>query len=167
MTKEMFLISDTRRRYAETKFLITTDDFEKDLKSIGQTIFQNYFSEEYYDLVSVYIESGRLCLEVKDKSKRELFTETEIVEYNYDSYPVLQIETNPPKNEKSIFKTVSELIYNDEKCPLPLEVIPNYMGINLCSVEAVSWEKQSDGQLKDLTIHFSPAGIKDIDKKHG
>ena len=29
------------------------------------------------------------------------------------------------------YKTVSELIDNNEKCPLPLSVIPNYMGINL------------------------------------
>lgn len=54
------------------------------------------------------------------------------------------------------FKKVSELIDNNEKSPLPLEVIPNYMGINLCSVEAISWEKQSDGQLTNLTIHFIP-----------
>jgi len=57
---------------------------------------------------------------------------------------------------KTIFKKVSELINNDEKCPLPLEVIPNYMGINLCSVDAISWQKQSDGQLTNLTIHFLP-----------
>jgi hypothetical protein len=41
--------------------------------------------------------------------------------------------------------------------PLPLRVIPNYMGINLCSVEGMSWQKQSDGQLVNLTIHFIPA----------
>lgn len=57
-------------------------------------------------------------------------------------------------------KTVSELLETDQpahdKCPLPLSVIPNYMGINLCSVESISWEKQSDGQLTNLTIHFIP-----------
>lgn len=31
------------------------------------------------------------------------------------------------------------------------------MGINLTSVEAISWNKQSDGQLTELTIHFIPA----------
>jgi hypothetical protein len=41
--------------------------------------------------------------------------------------------------------------------PLPLEVIPNNMGINLCSVEGMSWTKQDDGQLVSLTIHFVPA----------
>ena len=56
---------------------------------------------------------------------------------------------------ETTFKKVSELIENNE-CPLPLEVIPNNMGINLCSVDAISWQKQSDGQLTNLTIHFIP-----------
>ena len=42
------------------------------------------------------------------------------------------------------------------KFPFPLEVIPNQMGINLCSVEGMSWSKLSDGQLINLTIHFLP-----------
>jgi hypothetical protein len=41
--------------------------------------------------------------------------------------------------------------------PLSLDVIPNYMGINLCSVEGMSWTKQDDGQFVSLTIHFVPA----------
>ena len=57
---------------------------------------------------------------------------------------------------KTTFKKVSELIKNNETCPLPLEVIPNQMGINLCSVDAISWQEQSDGQLTNLTIHFLP-----------
>lgn len=52
-------------------------------------------------------------------------------------------------------KTIQELIENNSS-PLPLEVIPNYMGINLVSVESISWEKQEDGQLKNLTINFTP-----------
>lgn len=58
---------------------------------------------------------------------------------------------------KTTFKTIDELIKNPKECPLPLEVIPDNMGINLCSVEAISWQKQSDGQLTNLTIHFVPA----------
>lgn len=57
---------------------------------------------------------------------------------------------------KTFFKTVTDLIENKETCPLPLEVIPNYMGINLCSVDAISWQRQADGQLTSLTIHFLP-----------
>lgn len=55
------------------------------------------------------------------------------------------------------FKKVSDLINNKENCPLPLETIPNYMGINLSSVDAISWQKQNDGQLVNLTIHFLPS----------
>ena len=55
------------------------------------------------------------------------------------------------------FKTVKELIVNNEECPLPLSVIPNQMGINLVSVEAISWQKQEDGQLVNLSIHFLPS----------
>ncbi len=56
-----------------------------------------------------------------------------------------------------IFKTIREVIDNKEETPLPLSVIPNYMGINLCSVEAMRWTKQDDGQLVNLTIYFIPS----------
>lgn len=45
---------------------------------------------------------------------------------------------------------------NEVYCPLPLSVIPNQMGINLCSVESIQWTKQEDGQLVNLTINFTP-----------
>lgn len=57
---------------------------------------------------------------------------------------------------KTITKTVKELIKENES-PLPLEVIPNNIGINLCSVESLTWTKQEDGQLVDLSIKFLPA----------
>lgn len=53
-------------------------------------------------------------------------------------------------------RTIKDLIETKES-PLPLEVIPNMMGINLCSVEAITWTKQDDGQLVSLSIHFIPA----------
>lgn len=59
-------------------------------------------------------------------------------------------------------KTVDEIIENGEDCPLQLSVIPNNMGINLCSVENVEWEKQEDGQLISLKINFKPEDIVDI-----
>ena len=61
------------------------------------------------------------------------------------------------KKMKTITKSVQELISTDES-PLPLSVIPNYMGINLCSVDSITWTKQPDGQLVNLTINFVPAG---------
>lgn len=59
---------------------------------------------------------------------------------------------------KTTTKTVTELLETNES-PLPLTVIPNNMGINLCSVEGVTWTRQDDGQLVSLTIHFLPAPI--------
>ena len=61
---------------------------------------------------------------------------------------------------KVYFRKVTDLIGENEKCPLPLEIIPNNMGINLCSVEAVGWQKQDDGQLVSLTIYFIPEDAK-------
>jgi len=45
---------------------------------------------------------------------------------------------------------------NNEKCPLPLNIIPNYMGIGLCSVDWIKWNKTKDGQMIDLHIKFVP-----------
>lgn len=56
---------------------------------------------------------------------------------------------------KTTTKTVTELLETNDS-PLPLAVIPNNMGINLCSVEALTWMRQDDGQLVSLTIHFLP-----------
>jgi hypothetical protein len=43
--------------------------------------------------------------------------------------------------------------------PLPPRVIPDVMGINLRSVEGMSWEKLDDGQLVTLSIHFKPDSV--------
>ena len=56
------------------------------------------------------------------------------------------------------FETIENLIKNPSLSPLPLEVIPNHMGINLVSVQAISWQRLDDHQLTNLTIHFLPAG---------
>jgi len=65
---------------------------------------------------------------------------------------------------KVITKTVEQILEEEAKtgvgsaCPFNLAVIPNYMGINLCSVDSVSWQRQEDGQLTNLTIYFTPSG---------
>ena len=51
-----------------------------------------------------------------------------------------------------------------EECPLPLEMIPNEMGINLSNVEKVKWEEQDDGQLKKVEIEFNPASPEELDE---
>lgn len=60
------------------------------------------------------------------------------------------------KTIKRTTKTTDYLVKNPSESPIPLEVIPNKMGINLCSVESLSWSRLSDGQLVDLTINFLP-----------
>ena len=55
----------------------------------------------------------------------------------------------------TVTKTIKELI-ETEQSPLPIDVIPNNMGINLCSVDSITWTRQKDGQLVNLTINFIP-----------
>ena len=57
---------------------------------------------------------------------------------------------------KTVTKSIDDLIESGEKSPLPLHVIPNYMGINLCSVDSLTWTRQEDDQLTSLTINFIP-----------
>lgn len=40
------------------------------------------------------------------------------------------------------------------KCPIKLAVIPNYMGINLCSVKHIEWEVRDDNSLIYVNIVF-------------
>lgn len=58
---------------------------------------------------------------------------------------------------KTEFHTTREIIDRRLETPLDLANIPNGMGINLCSVEGMSWTRQDDGQLVSLTIHFIPS----------
>lgn len=51
---------------------------------------------------------------------------------------------------------VQDIIDDNLETPLPLSIIPNYMGINLCSVDSIEWKRQPDGQLIDLKINFIP-----------
>jgi hypothetical protein len=71
-----------------------------------------------------------------------------------------------PKNiMTSVYKTTTEIV-NGDYCPLPVGIIPNQMGINLCSVAGVSWEKKDDGQLISLKIHFIPHYEEKVVNKH-
>lgn len=55
------------------------------------------------------------------------------------------------------FASVLDIIEGSVVSPIPLEVIPNNMGINLNSVDCIGWQKTKDGQLVNLTIYFKPA----------
>ena len=51
---------------------------------------------------------------------------------------------------------IKDIIEHKVKSPIDISVIPNYMGINLCSVDSISLTRLPDGQLVDLTINFLP-----------
>ena len=58
------------------------------------------------------------------------------------------------------FKSIDELIEEDDKfiCAIPNNfcAIPNNLGINLCSVKGIEYNKLEDGQLLSLSIIFEP-----------
>jgi len=58
---------------------------------------------------------------------------------------------------ESFRASIDDVIAGRAKSPLAVEVIPNYMGINLCAVDSLEWKKKPDGQLVSFTIHFIPA----------
>lgn len=50
-----------------------------------------------------------------------------------------------------------DIIEDEKSSPISFSVIPNYMGINLCSVRNIEWERQDNGELTYLKINFLPA----------
>lgn len=60
-------------------------------------------------------------------------------------------------SETRQFKASIDDIIAGAECLLPIAVIPNNMGINLCAVDSIEWTRQADGQLVSLTIVFNPA----------
>lgn len=52
--------------------------------------------------------------------------------------------------------TIEDVVNNNAYCPIPVDVFPNYMGINLVSVDSVEYTKQDDGQLVSMTVNFIP-----------
>ena len=51
---------------------------------------------------------------------------------------------------------IEDVVMNDAYCPIPVDVFPNHMGINLVSVDSVEYTKQEDGQLVSMTVNFIP-----------
>jgi hypothetical protein len=56
------------------------------------------------------------------------------------------------------FRTITDIIDNEDgpKPPIDISFFPNYMGINLCSVESMAWSRLEDGQLMQMTVYFKP-----------
>lgn len=57
---------------------------------------------------------------------------------------------------KEYQEVTQENIKNGMDYVLPLGIIPDHLGINLCSVKGIEYETQSDGQLKYIRIDFIP-----------
>lgn len=72
----------------------------------------------------------------------------------------MKIIIHEPTEIRTIETTMTvEEVLNEKECPLPLDVITDRMGINLCSVESVTWSKQDDGQLFRVAITFIPDAV--------
>ncbi len=56
----------------------------------------------------------------------------------------------------SLSEQIDKLHQDPGHCPLPIEIIPNHMGINLSAIDGISWQRQDDGQLTQVTIYFNP-----------
>lgn len=56
--------------------------------------------------------------------------------------------------------SIDDIINKLVESPLPIEIVPNQMGINLCAVESLTWTKQEDNQLVNITINFKPETLK-------
>ena len=57
---------------------------------------------------------------------------------------------------KRDFKTISQLIEENDNF---ISIIPNVMGINLCSVEGIEYHKNENGYMLDMSILFQPNRI--------
>lgn len=62
-----------------------------------------------------------------------------------------------PQDMTTHYVTIEDVVHKNKYCPIDIGIFPNKMGINLCSVEGVSWMKQPDGQLVTINIYFKPA----------
>ena len=62
---------------------------------------------------------------------------------------------------------ITDVVDGKADSPLPIEVIPNYMGINLCSVDSIEWIEHEDTQIEKLTINFIPNMEKEPNETYG
>lgn len=71
------------------------------------------------------------------------------------------------RNKESLayeYISIQDCIDDRSVEPFPISVIPNHMGINLCSVAGFSTVRLPDGQLEHLIIHFIPNEEEKSDK---
>lgn len=107
---------------------------------------------------------------MKDIDPESLFEDNFIEKCKKENYIVITVpnpfgakkqempaqQENTRQNMKVEIAKISDIISGKIKSPLPIEIIPNNMGINLCSVDSVCWQKTENGELTSLTIFFIP-----------
>lgn len=52
------------------------------------------------------------------------------------------------------FLSIDDIISKKVISPIPIDIIPNNMGINLCCVKGITVKKTFDGSLKEVSIKF-------------
>ena len=60
---------------------------------------------------------------------------------------------------KTTHREITDETLERDDWPINLSVFPNQMGINLCSVDSLTWTRLSDGQLVSLIVHFKPEKV--------
>lgn len=61
---------------------------------------------------------------------------------------------------RTVFKTTEQLIKEKDNF---LSVIPNKLGINLCSVKGIEYKDQANGELVSIRIDFIPEEVEQPD----
>ena len=138
-----------------TKTLKEAEDFFKSIKDIHWHSWQLFVCERLEVEGSFEDVTHHLDTKVYHGDKKR------IVRLNYQIPKPSTVQAVGPTTSHLRFvkryeRTVDEIVNGGAECPLDLSIIPNTMGINLCSVGSVTWDEQEDGQLLSITIRFMP-----------
>ena len=99
-----------------------------------------------------------IVLKLKEKGAKMDIMDIVQLRAEYDKKWINYFEQNKLQIDMISKKVkIEEVLNNNAYCPIPLDIIPDKMGINLVSVDSVEWTEQNDGQLVDLTIKFNPS----------
>jgi len=113
-----------------------------------------------------YIIADLICsitLKIKEKGDKMDIMDVVQLRAEHDKIWEHYFEQNKSQNDFISKKVkVEDIVNNNSYCPIPLDVLPDKMGINLVSVDSVEWTEQNDGQLVDLTIKFNPTTNENI-----
>ena len=122
---------------------------EKELARNLNKAIKKYFKKSEYPNVGIKNRFSKYY-SIKESVNKDYVTEEGIVRHVYDLTKDI-LDGNPVDINDS-----------DSFCPVKLANIPNYMGINICSVQSVEWSELQDGQLIDIVIKFIPSDSNEI-----